>query len=156
MNVSAQNFPSISIGGRLFTDIPNLIVLKAGVNGASVRASARSQFASAGYQVTAGKTLTIFAIQVNNLVADAGSLGIGYTDNDLGLAGTTAVTNQKMYGTGVSSATGSAGDNGLCPIAAVGQNERATVIKIPATKYVCIEASSGSAKATVVMYGYEA
>lgn len=74
---------SLIIGGRTFTDLDNLIILAGYVVGGNYT-TVRELNATAGYEVTAGKTLKILAIE--NTPVDAGSsVDIGYGDDDKGV-----------------------------------------------------------------------
>lgn len=87
--------PSLTVGGRVFTDLTNLIVLNLRVGGvASHVTTARKPGGAAGYQVTSGKTLTLYAMRCISQNTSAAEGTLGYGDNDKGQdAGTTLPTN---------------------------------------------------------------
>lgn len=72
--------PSLTVGGRVFTDLNNLITLSARVTGATY-STLRKPNGTSGYQVTAGKTLTIYAMKcVGISTTNAFKPGYGTTD----------------------------------------------------------------------------
>lgn len=92
------NIPNLVVGGRVFTDLTNLIVLAAYVTTASNRATFRKINTSAGYAVTAGKTLTIYAAKATaasslSTTSAVTTATFAYSDNDVGLDTATAFTN---------------------------------------------------------------
>ena len=65
--------PTITVGGRVFTDLDNLIVLTAyAQTGTAAGATFREPVASSGYQVPGGQTLRILAVTARVVYA-AGS-----------------------------------------------------------------------------------
>lgn len=86
------NIPTLQIGGRIFTDLTNLITLTASMSGAKW-STARKLGVAAGYQVTAGKTLKIYAAVVSNEGTGTFGVQLSQSDNDTGHNGVTAQTN---------------------------------------------------------------
>lgn len=85
---------TLQIGGRVFTDLTNLIKI-GGYVSSTTKTTLRKSGSSSGYQVTALKTLTLAAITMT-LTGAAGSSPsgqIGYADNDVGLNQSTSLTN---------------------------------------------------------------
>lgn len=73
--------PSITVGGRVFTDLTNLKILytEAGNNNGAVTYAPFVNPDGTNYQVTTGKTFTIYAIRFFNFVVGAAtSLRLGY------------------------------------------------------------------------------
>ncbi len=89
--------PTLTVGGRVFTDLTTLIILKAHVSG-NTRSTMRKSSGSTGYQVTAGKTYTVHALQAmaaTTLSATGASVSftLAQVDADIGLDVATAFTN---------------------------------------------------------------
>jgi hypothetical protein len=106
--VPPSYIPSLTVGGRVFTDLANLIILYGLVQGTTnVNGTFRRQTgtATAGYTPSGAKSFRALAIktQVQHTTATA-SYGhvIGYSDNDVGVAAAAALTNFKQLGGGAS------------------------------------------------------
>lgn len=144
--------PSITVGGRVFTDTSNLIVLYGFGGGSSPNFSARKQGSSAGYQVPVGK---VFKAQAVVVMPDSGTrntLLLGYSDNDVGVGTATAFTNGVgIAGGALTSNSGSliSGFSGGLPIGV------ATDFQVPATKFLSGQVGTTGLNATVIIYGYE-
>lgn len=139
--------PSLTVGGRVFTDLSNLIVLY-GIAQSASHTTLRKPGGSAGYQVTSGKTLTIYAVECFTVTAAAGAaFQLIYADNDVGVGSATAFTNPVYF----------AGDpnNAFFYNSATGASlQRAIWYPVPATKYVGM-ASGSSNDQNCFFYGYE-
>lgn len=84
--------PTLQVGGRVFTDLTNLIVLGTRADGGQF-GTFRDLNTNAGYQVTTGKTLTIHAARM--IPRDGGITTHGnifYGGNDVGLNSASAPT----------------------------------------------------------------
>lgn len=146
---------TLTVGGRVFTDLTNLIILGM-ANGGGFNSTFRKQYPTnvtgAGYQVTGGKSLTLWAAQILALGAD--NIQILYSDNDVGLSSGTAFTNP-VY---------PHGNTGYYIWSSTGGVNIATSFKawhdinmhfvIPAAKYVSCIIGTNTTAANV--YGYEA
>lgn len=144
--------PSITVGGRVFTDLKNLIVLRTAITnvGGATNGTGRLNTGSAGYQVTAGKTLKIKAVRAfGQTFTAAGGFYVCYSDNDVGVVSTTAFTNAKYSGNSSSLA--------IClNVNAIGVwYETAFDFDVPATKYAGAQQSSGTYQGMIEYYGYE-
>lgn len=142
---------SLSIGGRVFTDLTNLIVLRAqSVGTAGHYNTFRKLNGTAGYQVTAGKTLTILAIKWNNLVASAGAGStLLYGTNDVGLDSASAPTGATFqFGTSSGTAVVEIDSN------ATSIHEADCNFQVPAADYPAMY-SLGTGQQIVTIYGYE-
>ena len=95
VNVIGGNVPSLVVGGRLFTDLDNLMVLFGFVSTNDYCTLRKSGIAS-GYQAPVGKKFQCLAAktitQDNNAASQA--LTVGYADNDVGLNTATVPTNR--------------------------------------------------------------
>ena len=149
-----STIPSIVVGGRVFTDLDNLIILNASVIGTTnTNSTPRLSTGSAGYQVTTGKTLKIWAWKMDVTwvtVVSTQVLRIGYQDNDVGMATSTGFTNRVFDANGGGITLGSMAtltqpfQEGLCSLS------------IPAGKYMGIEAlTTNIGNCTVRFFGYE-
>jgi hypothetical protein len=86
------NVPTVTMGGRVFTDLDNLIYLSGAVP-TGARCTLRKNNGSAGYQVTTGKTMTIYAAVGFPSTTSYGNFTLFYADNDVGQSSSTALTN---------------------------------------------------------------
>lgn len=144
--------PALSIGGRVFTDLANLKILRTAITnvGGATNGSGRLNTGSAGYQVTAGKTLKVKAVRCfGQTFTAAGIFYICYSDNDVGLVSTTAFTNATYSGNNTSLAVSlSVNAGGIW-------YETAYDFDIPAQKYPGAQLATGTYQAMVEFYGYE-
>ena len=79
--------PVVVVGGRVFTDLTNLIVLY-GLVTASKVSTLRKHNGTAGYQVAASKKFQFWAWEMDSdtqTAGDANSFKIVYADNDAGV-----------------------------------------------------------------------
>jgi len=125
--------PTLTVGGRVFTDLSNLIVLYGYASGTTtIYCSLRLATASAGYQVTSGKTLRILALEAHSVYTTAAAAnGVlpGYTDDDVGMNSSTVGTNRV-------SVTAGAGSLIFPPVnSALAYSQMPIDWRIPATKY---------------------
>lgn len=142
--------PTLTVGGRVFTDLTTLIIL-AGYQGSNARTTLRVPGASSGYPVTTGKTLTVHAARFScsNTPGTQGYITqLVQSDNDLGYDSNTSYTNPKYY-TAIANILFN-GINNLPPpdkyeIAGLG-------FTVAATKYL---SATLTASTTVWAYGYE-
>lgn len=147
--------PTLTVGGVVFTDLTNLIILKAYLLTASNHSTMRKVTGSAGYQVTTGKVLTFRAYDA--VVETTSSTGpffsMSYTDNDCGSDSATAPTNQVFeggaatiarYGTWSAVPTNGAPYQGL------------SFFQIPSQKYCTLDVKTGTVITIARTYGYEA
>lgn len=145
----------MSVGGVVFTDLTNLISLSSGFSTSSNKNAALRKNSSSGYQVTAGKTYTIRAVQANVYVAEAtASVRLLYADNDVGLPGTTAFTNPIYYGTYAGTSTQYV--TNCIDATTTGVRERAIIFGVAAQKYACIDFTGSTGVGQFATYGYEA
>lgn len=139
---------TLSIGGRVFTDLANLIYLYASAE-ANQYGTMRTQAGPAGYAVTSGKTLIIYAVRINILIADpASKIYIGYGDDDVGLSTPTAPTTPKFLANVGQQASV------ILTTPAVGLTETVLNFNVPATKYPFI-VTAGSVSIQTLALGYE-
>lgn len=147
MQQNYGNIPYITVGGRVFTDLDNLIVLHGNVNGAANgNSSLRKASASAGYQVPVGKTFKIMAVE--GFVTTAGFGALGYADNDVGIASNTAFTNQV-------NAANSNNNSLAFATTATGNISNNFRFDVPAQKFPLITNSGNTTVGQVRVYGYE-
>jgi len=145
------NIPSLEIGGRIFTDLVNLITLiGAGYNPSNTNCTLRKLNASAGYVVPTGKQFRILAIKARSDVAVDCSFRIVYTDNDMGFGTNTAGTNIVYSGGTTISSQRQVG------VTTSSQREFETNFVVPAGKYPSIIVVGGTAASVSAdVYGYE-
>lgn len=151
--VGSSLVPSLTIGGRVFTDISNLIVLCGGPATAARFSTLRRPNGSAGYQITAGKTFRIEAIVIfSGTAASIATYNLLYGDTDVGLDSAAAPTTPVYCGGGATVYTAMVGRG------TGGASEQFPQVfhphfDIPATKYACITVDK--AASAVFVYGYE-
>ena len=85
--------PTLTVGGRVFTDLTNLIILY-GMSTTSTHnwSTLRKQNGSSGYTVTSGKTLTINAVTCITPNSTAPAVSLLYGTSDVGLDSGSAPT----------------------------------------------------------------
>lgn len=143
--------PTLTIGGRVFTDLTTIKMLYAR-QGGDVRSSFRLANGTSGYAVTGGTTLTVYAVAI--IPNDSSTIGfqLAYSDNDVGSDTNTAFTNP-VYWMGAS--------NALHQVAAVGSGMPEAVrsfalnFQVLAAKYPGLQIST-AARFSMILYGYEA
>ncbi len=142
--------PTLTVGGRVFTDLDTLITLVAKCSGNQSTLRKSGAQAGAGYPVTALKTLNIYALRIIPTGATAGGF-IGQSDSDSGLSASSALTNPIYFGTESSVATSdilqASGANTITEMAGN------PLGKVLAGKYLTIDANS--AGLFVWAFGYE-
>lgn len=147
---------TLTVGGRVLKDLTNLIRLVCYTGVANTNGTFRLQNGSAGYAVTALKTLTIVGLRLQTYTSAPSPLGfqLVQTDNDVGFASGTAFTNPVYEGR----------DSGLFPYTInVGSaanityfNEFPSNFTVAAGKYLSCVPHSGGAIITATAWGYEA
>lgn len=141
---------SITVGGRVFTDLTNLIILHAGLSTGGDFSTFRKASGSAGYQVTAGKTLHIYALDAwANATNVQSSIILLYGDTDVGQTSGSGPTNP-VYLAG--STTYQIADYNNGTGGGIVYKASALDFPIPSTKYVAYLSGNLS---SVVLYGYE-
>ncbi len=91
--------PTLSVGGRVFTDLTTLIVLAGGNLTINRYSTLRKPNGTAGYQVTVGKTLRIDACRIwTTSTGGLCNVGLLYGDTDVGLDSASAPTTAVSYG----------------------------------------------------------
>ncbi len=143
--------PTITVGGRVFTDLANLKILACSATGATlIRCTmALTTAPTAGYAVTTAKTLRIRAVKFRDDTPASPSTAIFYvSDNDVGQVGVaTALTN---------GAVRSQTFPLLDLTAQLDQgNEFSTNFTIAAAKYLSVQLSAVAKTVYVLAYGYE-
>lgn len=147
------NMPSLTIGGRVFTDLDNLKTLYGFTNtAANISGSTFREFdGTAGYQVPVGKKFVLLAMQCMS-VTTTGTVGtVGYCDNDIGLGSNPASATNPVY---------CGGSNIIRPFGLSGASittETAYPIyfEVPAEKYLFIDDTNATAYGYYKFYGYE-
>lgn len=144
------SIPTATVGGRVYTDLDNLIYLVTGVSTGGRYATFRTHNGSAGYQVTTGKTLTISSVVNLSDTSTAYYSLLCYGDNDVGLDSAAAPTTVVRLGglaAGARAHLTSVG-SGNISIPALPLK-----FQVPATKYPAIYSSN--ADSIMYAYGYE-
>lgn len=139
--------PTLTIGGRVFTDLANLKTLVGYCAGAGGTNTDFRTMAGAVYVVPASKSFRILAVKF--MIATAGTCLFGYCDNDVGVGSATAPTNGAYM-------INSSGQMLVTPIA----NTNIAVefpfdLIVPTGKYPFASGGGGTFNGTVIIYGYE-
>lgn len=141
----APIIPNVNIGGRIITDLTNLIMLSGVCNGAGLGNSGlRVPFAAGARVVTSGKTFRVVAVSMS--VQTAGGTLLGYCDNDPGMGTNTALANAVYFATSGLGALNSAVNT---------YTERPIQYDVPAGKYLFCSNGAGALVANICVYGYE-
>lgn len=148
--------PTLTIGGRVFTDLDNLVHL-GGVTGADTNAtfSKFDTFATAGYSPPANENFVILAVRVINLAGTNISISLGYADNDVGHDSGSAFTNAVFTLSGDTTARSTFAIDGVATEQQI--TDYATKIVIPAnatSKFPMYQDSGGAVTTTVYAWGY--
>lgn len=140
---------TLTVGGRVFTDLDNLKVLYGNVGQTSGAATLREPNSSSGYVVPALKTFKILAIEVIYGANVSGVL-VAYGDTDVGMASTSYPTNVVYTG-------GDQVNFSVIGSAANTMAQASVSFNVPAGKYPCSGTigAAGSAIASIKVYGYE-
>lgn len=139
------NIDTLVLNGRTFTDMSNLIALCAYSVGGPHFATLRKQSGTAGYQVTAGKTMKIFAAKIfgQNATTSDPACTPAYGDNDVGQDTGSTPTNVVYFG----------GDSSMAIGAQTSKYEDVAIdFNIPATKYA---AQRTATRIWSLWYAYE-
>ena len=138
---------TLTIGGMAYTDLTTLITTL-GYAGAGTYGTVRLPTASAGYQVTSGKTYTITAMtEAGSDSADRNGT-VGYANTDAGFAAGAPTTPVYIFGS-IAVKTVYSSNTGTSPRNPVSHPN----FGVPATKYPFIYSNTGSM--FVFCYGYE-
>ncbi len=149
--------PYLLVGGQLFTDLANLIVLYASASGSATtdKSTFRLPNASSGYQVPASRTLRIYAARARIFATAAGGAGmfnILYGDADVGNAGNTAFTNP-VYRGGVN-INSQIGNKSSVSSPGNAMFEEAFLFDVPTGKYPSTQCLDTANPANIIIFGY--
>lgn len=141
--------PTLTVGGRVFTDVKNLIVLTGTIYGASNGSSGFRRFSgSSGYLPSGSKSFRIMAIRTM-VVTTGNPLPIFYCDNDLGMGTNTSPTNP-VY------PSGDAQNVIINPTAAgTGWYEIPFDFLTPNGKYIGVTNGGTASSVRIQLFGYE-
>jgi hypothetical protein len=147
--------PFLTVGGRVFSDLTNLIVLYAQVGDGKFSVFG-AQGAGGGRAVTTGKTFTLSAFRVYYSVAAAANVftaSIGYCDTDIGLNSNGPIVNSvNLYGD-------TADNSGQILGSVLPENnviDVPTLFTIPAGKFIYVVNSISGQSLNIMLFGYEA
>lgn len=152
----ASDIPSQTVCGRKYTNLTNLIHLQAYVADSTNKyGSFRKDGGSAGYSPS-GVSFRITCITLTHVITTAGTpvrmINLLYSDNDLGVAGTTTPTNPVHIGGSSNFTIGVAGNNNQVGV----RLEYPVNFVIPSGKYGgIIHFPSGTGNITAEAWGYE-
>jgi len=152
--VPPPSVPSLTVAGRTFTDLKNLIVTSGGFAGAANgQCTPRRGSGSSGYLPSGSKAFRVLAIQFYAVSVAPGSfVGYFYCDNDLGIATATAATNGVYPGNDarcsyISSATS---------LATTDKSVEFVVdFLVPNGKYFSVTSNGSALNCSFRVYGYE-
>lgn len=141
--------PSLTVGGRVFTDTSNLITLFGYVNTTNVRTTLRKMGASSGYTPSGSKSFKLQAVRV---ICAASFQALGFfaqTDNDVTINSNTPFTNP-IYASG----------NALWTMFYTPPNlgaveEITTDFTVANGKFLSMDSGNVNVSETIYAYGYE-
>lgn len=147
--------PSLTVAGRVFTDVENLIHVRGfAVGTTNVRCSLRKITGTAGYQVPVGKKFVVRAVRCVSTVSATSAdfmFLLVYSDNDVGVSSSTAFTNPIYAG----------GSSNIASLGSLSEikddvQEFVTGFEVPAGKYVGMQVLATAANYVAVdLFGYE-
>lgn len=148
--VSPPVLPTITVGGRVFTDTKNLIILYGLSNGTNGNSTLRRANATSGYTPTGGKVFKAYAIKIYNLSSSASyGVSLSQSDNDLGIQSPSAMTNPVTM----------AGSTSMQPVTTatgLGQTAEGSLdFQIATGKFLTVTSSSSTNSGNIIVYGYE-
>lgn len=156
------NVPSVNLGG---TELPNVVIdssrkvlnSRLSCNSATRRSTFRTA-AGAAYQVGGATAFNTLAIALHqNTVGSEASVNLFYSDNDVGIDGSTAATNPVYYNTFTSTFvnafvlnTSTAGN------ALTSFYQQPVQFQAPSSKYLGVECqTTGSGNVAIIVTGIE-
>ena len=139
--------PTLTVGGRTFTDLTNLKILVGDVSTTN-KTTMRVPGATSGYAVTSGKTFVVDVIEFVNPNTTVSYIQLTYADNDVGVNQTTALTNPVYALSNSSSYYTSA-------TVAGSHNIFYPNFRVPAGKYITIVGNVNGSYADTIIYGHE-
>lgn len=142
---------TVTVGGRVFTDMQNLIILTTGTIGGALNGTLRQigSQSGAGYTPSGANNFRALAVRAVGYTAGTG-IELAQSDNDVGIQAATALTNPVYFGTEDS---GGGVPMLFTPNVSNGQDERAISGLILNGKFC--SAVTTSTGALVIVYGYE-
>lgn len=144
--------PTLTVGGRVFTDLTTLIILGGYALSNNSFASLRKPNGSAAYSITTAKTYTIYAAKlIGYTLGGTGYINVLYGDTDAGMDAASAPTNA-VYCNG-DAATRYAGVGASSTGTGYFLDGSHTPFAVPAGKYVASKFLNGGG--TAFVYGYE-
>ncbi len=144
---------TLTVGGRVFTDVTsNLIIIgSSGPNGTGNHNTMRKPGSASGYQVTSGKTLTLYAFSaIASVLGSGGGIQFAYGSTDVGFNSNSAPAGVFYFGSGSANAT----EFSLSPVGTTVQG--AIHHPIPALNYADCLSATATNTLTCYAYGYEA
>lgn len=144
---------TVTVGGRVFTDLTNLIQIIGVITGGGQRSCMRKLSASAGYApsgVTFKPKAGIFWVTVTSMVSASGGCTFAYSDNDSGLASNSTALTNGVYICGTSAAE-------MCNTDLASGGKEEFIMgdwSVPSGKYINVQAST-STTGVGHLYGYE-
>ena len=141
--VSGGGRETLTVGGRVFYDLENLIIISAYASGTSRYSTMANKNSSSGYQVPTGKKLVIYALKHYNSVV-LSWFDFGYADNDVGFYTSTVPTNVVSFLNRGNFAIEQYSDEGSA-------GEVSCHFEIPVDKYPC---QKGNNSNTINLYAY--
>ncbi len=149
------NIDTLTVGGRTYTDLVNLISVcgQVATDSPAAMTPRKSTSGSSGYAVTSGKTFKVSSLKLSKANTSSNdNFSFGYCDNDCGINSGTP-SNPIYFGTNSSTSA-------LVYRNLTSTNDRIIEISIgnfnvPAGKYLFCKTESSSASFFVQFFGYE-
>ena len=147
--VTPNNIPTLTVGGRVFTDLSNLIILTGNCSGSSSgNGTLRKAGGTSGYTPSGSKTFVAKAIKVAFGTA-GGLVQILYADVDIGASSATVFTNPVYIG---------GAPNSSAEITGATSSIQESVLPdfiIPNGKFMCTNKLASATACTIQVFGYE-
>lgn len=138
--------PTLTVAGRVYTDLTNLIGLTAIASSTVGTSGPRAHNATSAYTPSGATKFVITSVEA--VVGAAGALNIGYADNNCGFNSNTAPINPVYWKSGTTANVGSV----MAPNAITKFD--VNNFEIPNGKFALFF-GDGTVVASVVIYGYE-
>jgi len=147
------NIETLTVNGVTLVDLTNLIILGGAVATSNRYTTLRKMNSSSGYQVTAGKTFTVHAIDMHsNTTTIFTHASLLYGDTDVGLDSASGPTSP-VYPCGDANFEVAVYSGNNSSSSSIAKNVVNVFFQAPAAKYLAT--LIGTAAAQLIVYGYE-
>jgi hypothetical protein len=142
------SIPSLTVGGRVFTDLSNLVILMGHTLGTGNASSLRKPGSSTGYTPPVGKSFRLLALKIITNSSSQSGIRLLSSTNDIGNNTATSVTGASyIYGDSNNYFTSGTTPGGFL--------EAAIDFTVPFGSYLTILSGGSTSDCFVIAYGYE-